>query len=58
MADIKISDMTTDTSISGAEVFPVSDAGAAKKISVSGVKDFTVDAIRLSRREPHAGYVF
>lgn len=45
MADIKIADMTTDTSISGVEVFPVSDAGAAKKISVSGVKDFTVDAI-------------
>lgn len=45
MADIKISDMTEDTSISGSEVIPASDAGVSKKIQVSTIKNYVVDSI-------------
>lgn len=45
MADVKISDMTEDNSISGSEVIPASDAGVAKKIPVTTIKNYVVDSI-------------
>jgi len=45
MANIKISEMTPDASIGGSEIIPVSDAGASKSITPTGIKNFVVDAI-------------
>lgn len=42
---IKISDMTPDASIGGAELIPVSDAGAARSVTIAGIKNYVVDAI-------------
>ena len=42
---IKISDMTPDASIGGAELIPVSDAGAARSVTIAGIKSYVVDAI-------------
>lgn len=42
---IKISDMTPDASIGGAELIPVSDAGAARSVTIDGIKSYVVDAI-------------
>jgi hypothetical protein len=45
MAGIKISDMTPDDSITGVEIVPVSDALNPKSVTISGIKNFTVDQI-------------
>jgi hypothetical protein len=45
MADMKIDDATQDSAVSGGEVLPISDAGAAKKVSVEQIKGFVLDAL-------------
>ena len=45
MADTKISDLSADSSVGGAEEIPANDAGTTKKITVTQVKNFVVDAI-------------
>lgn len=45
MADIYIKDMTADSSITGVEILPVSDAGSAKRVTITQVKDFTIAQI-------------
>jgi hypothetical protein len=42
---IKISELTPDANITGVEIIPVSDGGAAKSVTTGGVKDFTIDSI-------------
>jgi hypothetical protein len=42
---IKISEMTPDASIGGGELIPVSDAGTAKSVSITGINSFVVDQI-------------
>jgi hypothetical protein len=42
---IKISAMTADDSIGGAEIIPVSDAGAPKSVTTAGIKNYVIDAI-------------
>jgi hypothetical protein len=42
---IKISEMTLDSSIGGAELIPVSDAGSPKRVVVSDLKNYVVDQI-------------
>lgn len=45
MSGIRISDMTPDTEMQGAEIIPVSDAGAARSITTGGIRDFVLKAI-------------
>jgi hypothetical protein len=45
MAGIKISDMNADTSVSGVELIPVSDAGVTKSVTVTALKQFVIDSI-------------
>jgi hypothetical protein len=42
---IKISEMTLDSSIGGAELIPVSDAGSPKRVVVGDLKNYVVDQI-------------
>ena len=42
---IKISEMTPDASIGGGELLAVSDAGSAKSVTITGIKNFVVDQI-------------
>lgn len=42
---IKISELTPDANITGVELIPVSDGGAAKSVTTGGIKDFTIDNI-------------
>lgn len=42
---IKISDMTPDASIGGAEKIPVSDAGSPKSITPDGIAAFAIDKV-------------
>lgn len=45
MADMKIDDATQDSAVSGAEVLPISDAGAAKNVSIEQIKGFVLGAL-------------
>ena len=45
MADTKISDLVADSSVGGAEEIPANDAGTTKKITVTQIKSYVVDAI-------------
>lgn len=42
---VKISAATPDASVTGVELVPVSDAGAAKSVTLTNIKQFTIDAI-------------
>lgn len=42
---IKISELTPDANISGVELIPVSDNGAAKSVTTGGIKEFTIATI-------------
>jgi len=45
MVDVKISEMTPDSSVGGGEILPVSDAGSPKSVTVDDVVAYTVDEI-------------
>lgn len=45
MSDLKIEDATPDTSVTGTEKLPVSDAGMAKCMTTEQIKDFVMDRI-------------
>lgn len=45
MAGVKISELTADSSVSGAELVPVSDAGVGKSVSITNIKQFVIDQI-------------
>lgn len=42
---VKISELTADSSVTGVEMIPVSDGGSPKRVTVSQIKDYTVDQI-------------
>ncbi len=45
MSEVKISEMTPDASVTGVELIPVSDAGSPKSVTITNIKDFTIDSI-------------
>lgn len=45
MAGVKISAIAADSSVTGVELIPVSDAGVAKSVTVTQIKNFTIDQI-------------
>ena len=58
---IKISDMTADSDIGGAEVIPVSDSGSPKSITPAGIGAYVIDlieAISATLTGPLTDYVF
>lgn len=45
MADLKIEDAAPDTNVTGVELMPVSDGGAAKNVSAAQIKDYVLAQI-------------
>lgn len=45
MPNVKITDLAADGTVSGVELFPVSDAGVPKKVTITQVVNYAIDAI-------------
>ena len=45
MAEVKITEMTADSSVTGVEILPVSDAGSPKRVTIDQIKQFVIDSV-------------
>lgn len=45
MAEVKITEMAADSSVTGVEILPVSDGGSPKRVTVDQIKQFVIDAV-------------